>query len=358
MVTLIQALLAWCSRRVAQKMALKRVSLDSARGEPNGMSGPDYTEDRVSCVRMNPPSGVNRTPVSARTRHVVRELPNKLRGCMRIRTIAALLIGAAFASALFAQGTSRQAVVTGGGSADRGKCTIEVVVDGSAKVEIRGNTATLRDLNGQQPQWRRFECTAVMPGNPANFRFQGVDGRGRQTLIQDPRNGGSAIVQIQDPQGGAEGYTFDIMWDARGDYSPNQPGSQRGYPQGNPNDQRRDPVERGGGWGAPSYRPGYRDSEYYRQWGHGFGTDEAVRVCRDSIYEQASRRFHTRDIHFLNTRIDDNPGRNDFVIGRLDVHPNARGEVYNFSCSVNFDSGRVRTAEIDARPIDWDPRWR
>ena len=57
-------------------------------------------------------------------------------------------------------------------------------------------------------------------------------------------------------------------------------------------------------------------------------------------------------------RIDDNPGRNDWVIGRIDVHPNYRGQVYNFSCSVNFDSGRVRTAEIEARPIDWDPRWR
>ena len=288
---------------------------------------------------------------------------------MRTRIFGAISIGAACASLLCAQGGSRQATVTGGGSTDRGKCTIEVVVDGAAKVEIRGNTATLRDLNGQPPQWRRFECTAVMPPNPANFRFQGIDGRGRQTLIQDPRNGGSAVVQIQDPQGGAEAYTFDIMWDARGDYSGNQQGSQRGYPQGYPNqgypnqgypnnDQRREPIERGGSWGAPPYRPGYRDSDYYRQWGHGFGTDEAVRVCRDSVYEQASRRFHTRDIHFLHTRMDDNPGRNDFVVGRIDVHPNSRGEVYSFSCSVNFDSGRVRTAEIDPRPVEWDPRWR
>jgi hypothetical protein len=270
-----------------------------------------------------------------------------------------LTIGAAFASALCAQGMSRQAVITGGGGPDRGKCTIEVVVDGGAKVEIRGNTATLRDLNGRPPQWRRFECTAVMPPNPANFRFQGVDGRGRQSLIQQPGNGGAAVVQIEDPQGGAEGYTFDVMWDARGNYTSNQPGNQQGYPQRYSNNEPyRERVEPGGGWGAPPYRPGYRDSEYYRRWGHGFGTDEAIRVCRDSVYQQASRRFHTRDIHFLNTRIDDNPGRNDFVIGRLDVHPGARGEVYNFSCSVNFDSGRVRTADIDPRPIDWDSGWR
>ena len=178
------------------------------------------------------------------------------------------------------------------------------------------------------------------------------DGRGRQTLIQDPRNGGAAVIQIEDQQGGAEGYTFDIMWDSRGDYNRNQ---QRD-PQSK--GQYRERSEGGGGWGAPPYRPNYRDSEYYRRWGHGFGTDEAIRVCRDAIYEQASRQFRTRDIHILSTRIDDNPGHNDWVIGRIDVHPNSRGQVYNFSCSVNFDSGRVRTAEIDARPIDWDPRWR
>jgi hypothetical protein len=41
-----------------------------------------------------------------------------------------------------------------------------------------------------------------MPPNPANFRFQAVDGRGRQDLIRDPRNGGVAVVQIDDRQGG------------------------------------------------------------------------------------------------------------------------------------------------------------
>jgi hypothetical protein len=281
---------------------------------------------------------------------------------MDIRILKTISMGAAFASAICAQGLSRQAVITGGGSPDRGKCTIEVAVDGSAQVEIRGNTATLRDLNGRQPQWRRFECTAVMPPNPANFRFQGIDGRGRQDLVRDPRNGGVAIVQISDQQGGAEGYTFDIMWDSQGDYTRYQPGQPQQQARPNGGDYRdrmdRDRVEGGGGWGEPPYRPNYRDSEYYRKWGHGFGADEVIRVCRDAIYKQASRRFRTRDVHFLTSRMDDNPGRNDWVIGRLDVHPDRRGQVYNFSCSVDFNAGRVRTAEIDQRPIEWDPRWR
>src|SRR5215831_3651144 len=131
---------------------------------------------------------------------------------MNIRILKASSMGAAFVAAMCAQGLSRQAVITGGGSPDRGKCTVEVVVDGAAQVEIRGNTATLRDMNGRQPQWRRFECTTVMPPNAANFRLQGIDGRGRQNLVRDPRNGGVAVVQIEDQQGGAEGYTSDITW--------------------------------------------------------------------------------------------------------------------------------------------------
>jgi len=33
-----------------------------------------------------------------------------------------------------------------------------------------------------------------------------------KNLVRDPRNGGAAVVQISDPQGGAEGYTFDLFW--------------------------------------------------------------------------------------------------------------------------------------------------
>ena len=106
----------------------------------------------------------------------------------------------------------RRAVMTGGGNGDRGKCTVEVVVDGAAEVEIRGDEGTLRNLSGQPPQFRRFQCTGLMPSNPANFRFSGVDGRGHQELVRDPRNGGVAVIRIEDTGGGAEGYTFDLTW--------------------------------------------------------------------------------------------------------------------------------------------------
>ena len=122
-------------------------------------------------------------------------------------------------SSLGAQVMERSASLRGGGNPNNGKCTIEVVVDGTVEVEIRGDRAQMRNLTGRPPEWRRFECNGVMPPNPGDFRFQGIDGRGRQSLIRDPRRSqGSAVILIEDRDNGAEGYTFDIMWSAGGGY--------------------------------------------------------------------------------------------------------------------------------------------
>jgi len=103
--------------------------------------------------------------------------------------------------------------IRGGGSAEQGKCTAEVEVDGVAEVGIRASEGRIRTISGQPATWRRLDCTGPLPSSFADFRFKGVDGRGRQTLIVDPRNNrGLAVVRIEDPQGGREGYTFDLEW--------------------------------------------------------------------------------------------------------------------------------------------------
>ena len=290
------------------------------------------------------------------------------------KLVPGIVVLASFSFVLNAQTYQRQANIMGGGNPNQGKCTIEVVVDGAAQVEIRGNTATLRNLSGRPAQWRRFDCSAPMPVNAANLRVQGIDGRGRQSLIQDPRNSGATIVQIEDRQGGAEGYTFDMMWDARGDYNGAYNGNQNdqrnnpNYDQrNNPNyDQRNNPnydqrARTTDGRNMPyderyreqdeRYRGMNREGAYYRQYGHGFGTQEAVRVCQTEVARQAMQRFsRVGEIHFMRTTIDDQPGREDWVLGSVDVHRGMRQEIYDFSCSVNFDSGRVRTAQLSAQP--------
>jgi len=150
---------------------------------------------------------------------------------------------------------SRRADIRGGG--DHGKCTVEVVVDDVAEVAIHGDTAELRTLSGQQAEWRRFICNQPMPMNPVEFRFSGIDGRGRQTLVREPGRGGPAVIRIEDRKGGREGYTFDVEW--RGDAG--------GY--GARNDDRypgRDQASHGGG-----HWTGQQGGEFhYRGDGRGF----------------------------------------------------------------------------------------
>lgn len=239
---------------------------------------------------------------------------------------------------LGAQQQRRASIVSGGGG-DRGKCTAEVVVDGSADVEIRGDTGSLRTITGQPAQWRRLECTGPIPQNPVDFRFAGVDGRGRQQMIRDPRNGGAAVVHIEDPNGGAEGYTFDLFWGAGNNGGGNFPG--RG------NEGVRNNGGGGGGFnGGVDDRPRGADRGIIP--GRRFTTEQAVESCKESVRRLAEDRFRARDVVFFDTQLDDNPGRRDWVVGRIEVRQGFnRTEPHRFTCSVDFDNGSVRSAELD-----------
>lgn len=208
-----------------------------------------------------------------------------------------------------AQTFPRNAVIVRGGNPNGGKCTVEVVVDGAAQVEIRGGSAVLRNLSGQPPQWRRFECTSVMPPNPADFRFAGVDGRGRQQLIGDPRNGGAAIVRIDDPENGAEGYTFDIMWSnysadrgappatvaPRNDRAYNDDRDYRNAPGQEDYYRQRDTWFRGENWRANFFQRVRQDLDHATSGAFPFTGDRA-RLSRtqaelDELQQKLSRGF-------------------------------------------------------------------
>jgi hypothetical protein len=124
-------------------------------------------------------------------------------------------------------------------------------------------------------------------------------------LIQDPRSGrGAAVVRIQDPDGGAEGYTFDLVW-------------------------------RGAGFGSSPDQPwGGRD--------HGASSNDAVRACQDAVRERANQQYGLRDINFSNL----NPGRSDTIMGSFDVRRGNYRDTYRFSCAVDLANGRVRGVDI------------
>jgi hypothetical protein len=226
------------------------------------------------------------------------------------RYLLTLAAATALSAPVCAQTAERRATFTGSGSNDTGKCTIEVYVDGSADVEIRGDRGFLRTLSGRAAQWRRFECSGPMPTNPSDLRFSGVDGRGRQELIQDPRNGrGATVVRIEDANGGTEGYTFDLVWRGAGfDSSPtNQP------------------------FGGNS---------------RGVSSNDAVRACQDAVRERANQQYGLRDIEFRSVNGDDNRDRNDTIMGSFGVRRGNYGDTYRFWCGVDLANGRVRRVNI------------
>jgi hypothetical protein len=221
---------------------------------------------------------------------------------MHKRVLLGLMTIGAVASAQILQ---RRAAMVGGGAPGSGKCTVEVVVDGAADVEIRGGNAILRNLSGQSPQWRRFECTSIMPANPANFRFAGVDGRGRQELVRDPRNGGAAVVRIEDPDNGSEAYTFDLAWDGypasqdRGPYDQRDDrafGPGREQPDLDAYHQDRDTWFRGNNWRSMLFERVRDDLDHVTSGAFPFSGDRArlakTEMELDELQQKLSRGFY------------------------------------------------------------------
>ncbi len=173
----------------------------------------------------------------------------------------------ALAAAASAQPIPQRAAMVGGGNPNAGQCTITVLVDGKAEIEIRGANASMRNIGGAPPQWRRFECTSAMPPNPANFQFAGLNGRGRQGLAAEPRDGGPAVVRIEDSQDGASEYTFRLMWSnypGGQDRGPGGARDDRGFPGGGRPDMDRPDMDRPGDR-RPDMDRYYRDRDAFFQ---------------------------------------------------------------------------------------------
>jgi hypothetical protein len=164
-----------------------------------------------------------------------------------------------------------------------------------------------------------------MPANPSDFQFKGVDGRGRVQLIRDPRqSGGVAVVRIEDPEGGREGYTFDLEWRGGTDSVPG--GIGRG---GYGNNGR---FGRNGGFGRS---------------GGGYPSSQAINACQDAVRDRANRDYGYRDVTFRNVNADNNAGRRDSIIGTFEGRRGSNRDEFDFTCSVDFNSGRVQSVDIN-----------
>jgi hypothetical protein len=229
-------------------------------------------------------------------------------------SLGLLIVMAGLAASTFGQTQSRRATIRGT-RGEHGKCTIEVNVDGVAEIEISEDRGEIRTLAGAPATWVRFECNGVLPRAPEDFRFSGVDGRGRQTLIRDPRaNRGVAVIRIEDPQGGREGYTFDIEW--------------RGYANSGVNP------------GFGRYDPNRYDDRARA------GTQRAIDTCVEAVRNKASRDYGYRNIDIGRVSLDDNPGRRDFVVGRFTYRRGLTTDEFEFSCQVDLRTGRAGSVDV------------
>jgi hypothetical protein len=245
-------------------------------------------------------------------------------------TIPKSLLVTAFLPLLaFAQGDSRRADIRGGGG--NGKCTIEVEVDGVAEVIIDRDMGYLRTVEGQPATWRRFVCNQPMPSNPNNFRFRGIDGRGRQTLIRTPQqNRGRAVVQLEDAKGGRHGYTFDVEWD--GGFDGGSGGGR--YGDGPRRDRDRD---RDRDW----------DDDGRNRRGN-WDVRQAERACVSEVEDRISRDYNL-SARIERVRLDDNQGSRDTVFGQASARQRGRSIFFDFECRVNLNNGNIRNVRVTER---------
>lgn len=263
------------------------------------------------------------------------------------RLIPSIVLFAGCAALLPAQSIqTMRANIRGGNYGDAGKCTIEVVVDGAADVEIRGDMGRIRTLQGQPSSWRRFECTSVLPPNPVDFQFKGVDGRGNVGLLRDPSNGGVAVVRIEDRKGGSEGYTFDLEWrGGNGAYSSNSPytyGTNRDpyYNNRDPYYNNNDPYSNNN---DPYYRNDRRNTRSRSAYGDAA---QGAAMCQDAVRARARRDYGVRNPSFTSANVEDLRGNRDRVVGGFQGN---RGEYYEYACTVNPVNGNIRNVEIRRR---------
>ena len=97
-----------------------------------------------------------------------------------------------------------------------GYCAIRVWVDDLVIIHTRGDRVAFETVRGQRARDAGTECSQPLPGANAisDFRFRGIDGRGRVELLEEPdrRNRFTAIVRIEDPKGGGQEHHFRLTW--------------------------------------------------------------------------------------------------------------------------------------------------
>src|SRR6266849_11015247 len=77
-------------------------------------------------------------------------------------------------------------------------------------------------------------------------------------------------------------------------------------------------------------------------------TGRATEGCERAV-EERLRRDGYDYVDFGSLRVDDRPGRGDWIVGNVTANRWRRPESFNFSCSVNLENGNVRSVDVTHR---------
>lgn len=146
-----------------------------------------------------------------------------------------------------------------------GYCAIRVWVDDLVIIHTRGGKVAFETVRGQRARDAGTECSQPLPSGDAlaDFRWRGIDGRGRVELLEEPdrRNRFTAIVRIEDTKGGGQEHHFRLTWR---NLRPGSGGASDWGGWGGDGDG----GNRGGGWG-PGGRSGAGGNPPGGGWGAG-----------------------------------------------------------------------------------------
>ncbi len=215
--------------------------------------------------------------------------------------------------------------ITGSGNAITGECKIRVRIDDEADVIVEGDRVMVRTLRGRPGIDAGSECTGPLPRRIREFDFRQTDGPGRAELIDSPERGGRAVIHVRDSDGGDHKYTLEFRWTADG--------GGGSYGRSGRGEDRFD--EHPGG--APLRRGGR------------FSEAEAMDLCREAVQGRIASQYSFRDARIENLAMDDGPGRRDRIVGEAIARRGGSRARFSFSCSVDFESGRLRDVQVRER---------
>jgi hypothetical protein len=210
------------------------------------------------------------------------------------------------------------------------------MVDNAVNVRIGNGQIRVETLAGQPSRDDGTECTSLFRNGRSlsDFQFRGVDGRGEVRLQSDPRqdNRGEAVIYINDPKGGEEGYTFEVSW--------------------NGDNGRGNGGFFGGGNSVPySNNNNYPNGNNNNNYGGNY--DQATNACLDTVRSRIERDYNTTNLTFdqvntnsVNNNGNNNNGNQNRITGTVRSNNGRRGNNFRYECQVNVRNGNVRNVNV------------